>query len=91
MDISAPASYDVRLYEIPWADTVPEAYQANFYKPTFRAADMSLAVIEARMIAKDTGGLSCRFFVLHENGTLVGYDCSGLTAEQIWSLTEPTL
>ena len=70
---------------------MPEEYQADFYKPTFRAEDMSLSVIEARMTAKDTGGSACRFSVLHENGALVGYSCDGLTAAEIWALVEPAL
>ena len=43
------------------------------------------------MTAKDNGGESCRFGVLHEDGTMVEYTCSGLTAEQVWALVEPTL
>lgn len=91
IDPNLPASYDVRLYQIPWADTVPREYQADFYKPVFRAADISLAIIEARLQEKDTGSTACRFCILHANGVLVGYSCDGLTPEQIWSLVEPTL
>ena len=91
VDVAVPASYDWRLYDGSISDTVPEEYQANFYKPTFRAQDMSLEVVKARMNDKDTGGQSCRFWVLHAGGTVVGYDCSGVSAEYVWSLVEPTL
>ena len=91
VDISNPASYDTRLYEIPWGSTVPQEYQADFYLPYFRAEDMSLAVVEARGTQKDTGGLSYRFGVIYENGVVVEYHCSGLTAAQVWAMVEETL
>lgn len=91
VDINNPASYDTRLYEIPWADSVPEEYQDTFYTPDFRAEDMSLAIVEARGTKKDTGGVAYRFGVLHPDGTLVKYSCSGLTAGQVWELVEATL
>lgn len=91
VDVAVPASYDWRLYDGSISDTVPQEYQADFYKPAFRAQDMSLEVVKARMNDKDTGGQSCRFWVLHAGGTVVGYDCSGVSAEYVWSLVEPTL
>jgi len=91
VDIGVPESYDWRLYDGSISDSVPEAYRANFYKTAFRASDMSLEVIRARMNDKDTGGQSCRFWVLHSNGVVVGYDCSGVSAEYVWSLVEPTV
>lgn len=91
VNVSVPASYDWRLYGGPISECVPEAYQMNFYKPTFRAEDMSLSVIEARGREKDTGGMAYRFYVLHENGAVVGYDCSGVSAQYVWSLVEATL
>ncbi len=91
VDASVPASYDWRLYDGPICDTVPQEYRDHFYKPAFRAGDMSLEIVQARMTEKDTGGESCRFYVLHENGVAVSYDCSGVTAEYVWSLVEATL
>lgn len=91
VDVSVPASYDTRLYTIPWYDSVPEEYQGDFYMPNFRAEDMSLAVVEARGTQKDTGGTAYRFGVLHPDGTLVQYSCSGLTAVQVWAMVRPTL
>lgn len=91
VDINNPASYDTRLYQIPWVDSVPEEYWDTFYTPDFRAEDMSLAVVEARGTKKDTGGMAYHFGVLHPDGTLVKYTCSGLTAWQVWELVEATL
>ena len=50
-----------------------------------------LAALEARAIPRDTGGDQYLFQVLHPNGVLVEYDCSGLTAEQVWAMVEATL
>jgi len=90
-DVSDPASYDLRLYEIPLAETVPEEYRDSVWMPTFRAEDMSLEIVQARGSGKDTGGMSYRFQVLHGDGALVEYHCDGLTAEQVWALVAPTL
>lgn len=91
VDVNVPESYDWQLYDGPICDTVPEEYQLDFYSPTFRAQDMSLAVVESRGHEKDTGGLSYHFRVLHPDGTVVTYDCSAVTAQYVWSLVEATL
>ncbi len=91
VDIRRPESYDTRLYEIPWCDSVPEEYQTDFYSVTFRAEDMSLDAVKARVVPHDTGGESFHFSVLHENGVVVRYSCDGMTAEQVWALVEDTL
>jgi len=91
VDVAVPESYDWRLYDGAICDVVPEEYQADFYKPAFRAQDMSLEVVKARMRSKDTGGESCNFWVLHADGTAVSYSCSGVSAQYIWGLVEATL
>ncbi len=91
VDVNVPESYDWRLYEIPICDNVPEEYQMDFYMPAFRAQDMSLEIVRAREVEADTGGSAYRFWVLHENGAAVSYDCSGLTAEEVWAMVEATL
>ena len=95
VDVSVPESYDVRMYDIPWASSVPDAYRLSFSMPTFRAEDMSLAVVEARGYTPnergDTNSLRINFQVLHENGTLVQYSSEGLSAQQVWELVAPTL
>ncbi len=90
VDINVPESYDTRLYDIPWCDSVPEQYRADFYAVTFRAEDMSLDAVMARETPHDTGGVTFHFNVLHPNGVVVSYLCDGLTAQQVWELVEST-
>lgn len=92
IDVSRPETYDVRLYSIPWCDSVPEEYLSYFLStPLFRAEDMSLDIVEARMMPHDTGGQRCDFAVLHENGVVVTYHCGGMTAQQVWAMAEAAL
>lgn len=91
VDVNVLESYDWRLYDGSISDSVPQEYQDDFYMPTFKAEDMSMEVVKARMTDKDTGGQSCHFYVLHDNGAVVGYSCSGVSAEYVWSLIQPTL
>ena len=94
-DVNAPEQYDVRLYDIPWSESVPEEYRGTVSRPAFRAEDMSLSVVQARVLDRDDAGegraVSIRFAVLHPDGTLVKYICKGLTAEQVWAMVESTL
>ncbi len=91
VDIDVPESYDTRLYDTPWSDSVPEQYRTDFYDVTFRAEDLSLDAVMAREVPHDTGGVTFRFNVLHPNGVVVSYLCDGLTAQQVWELVERTL
>lgn len=90
-DPARPETYDLRLYTIPWSESVPREYRETVDHPAFRAEDMSLAIVEARAVEKDTGGLSFRFEVVHPDGTLVSYRCDRMTAQQVWELVEETL
>ena len=91
VDPDEPESYDLRLYSIPWCDSVPEEYRETVNDPAFRAEDMSLEIVEARGREHDTSGMTYSFDVLHPDGTLVSYRCDGLTAEQVWEMVEETL
>lgn len=95
VDAAATEQYDVRLYDIPWSESVPEEYRDTVYDPVFRAEDMSFSVVQARTLYRnDTGEgrkASIRLGVLHPDGTVVRYTCKGLTAEQVWAMVEPTL
>lgn len=91
VDPNEPEAYDLRLYSIPWCDSVPDEYRETVNDPAFKAEDMSLAIVEARGREHDTGGMTYSFDVLHPDGTLVSYRCDGMTAEAVWALVEETL
>lgn len=91
VDPDEPESYDLRLYSIPWCDSVPDQYRETVNDPAFRAEDMSLAIVEARGREHDTGGMTYSFDVLHPDGVLVSYRCDGMTAEQVWAMVKETL
>ena len=95
VDVSAPETYDLRLYPIPRADSVPEEYRETVDNPVFRAEDMSREVVEARAYTPneqgDTNSLRIGFSVLHPDGTLVDYSCEGLSVDQVWGLVQETL
>lgn len=95
VNLNCPESYDLRLYSAPWCDSVPEEHQSTISCPIFRGEDMSLQTVQAREHLRDDQGegasVSFAFQVLHENGTLVRYDCQGLTAQQVWAMVSATL
>lgn len=88
-DIGKPETYDVRLYEVPYAETVPQEYRQIFDDPVFAWEDMSLEIVESRMKtyadAGDTSSPRGAFSVLFSDGVLVRFNGRG-TAEQIWEL-----
>lgn len=89
VDISKPETYDVHLYEIPYADTVPQEYRQSFDNPVFAEADFSLDLVKSRMkVVSDVGDTDTPrgdFSVLYENGVLVRFNGRG-DAESIYQM-----
>lgn len=89
VDISRPETYDVHLYEIPYADTVPQEYRQVFDNPVFAEADFSLELVKSRMkVISDVGDTDTPrgdFSVLYENGVLVRFNGRG-DAESIYQM-----
>lgn len=89
VDISRAEAYDVRLYEIPYGETVPEEYREIFQDPVFAIEDMSLEVIKSRVVSYDDRGDTDtprgNFKVLYPNGVLVRFNGRG-TPEEIWEM-----
>lgn len=89
VDISRPETYDVHLYEIPYADTVPQEYRRSFDNPVFAEADFSLELVKSRMkVVADVGDTDTPrgdFSVLYENGVLVRFSGRG-DAESIYQM-----
>lgn len=89
VDVTKPETYDVNLYDIPYADSVPENYRETFSNPVFRMEDLSLETVRAR-IAKvadsgDTSTSRANFDVLYGDGTLISFTGRG-TAEELFGM-----
>lgn len=83
--------YDLRLYPMPWADSIPTDLQWITNDVVFRATDLTPALIEARIVqpAADQGDVpkaSGSFSVLHEDQTLVSYRFINLNAQELMAL-----
>ena len=97
MDPARRELYDVNLYTIPWADSVPdEVMFGGFQDPVFRAEDLTAELVAARafQIDQDLGDTSgwryTSFSVWHEaEGILVHYDCKGPAPQEIAALILP--
>ncbi len=89
VDPAKPETYDVTLYEIPYAETVPMEYYEVFHTPVFRESDFSLELVKARMKsvpdAGDTDTPRGNFAVLYDSGILVEFSGCG-SAEDIWEM-----
>jgi hypothetical protein len=89
VDIAKEETYNVHLYEIPYASSVPDEIRLMFNSPIFREEDMSLEVVRARMKsvsdAGDTDTPRGDFSVLYDEGILVAFDGRG-SAEEIWNM-----
>lgn len=89
VDIAKEETYNVHLYEIPYASSVPDEIRLTFNSPIFREEDMSLEVVRARMKsvsdAGDTDTPRGDFSVLYDEGILVVFNGRG-SAEEIWNM-----
>lgn len=93
VDVSKPETYDMRLYEVPYAETVPAEYWEIFDNPVFDSRDMrydtGLDLVSSRMIAYgdagDTDTPRGRFSVLVSEDILLYFNGRG-TPEEIWNM-----
>lgn len=91
VDIAKRETYDVHVYEIPYADTVPAEYWEVFHTPIFREKDFGIELVEARMKSVedlgDTATPRGNFSVLYEEGVIVRFD-GDCDAESVWKMFE---
>ena len=84
--------YDVSLYSIPYADSVPEAYRQEFDNPVFAIEDVTPEVIAARMRyvdgdSGDVSGYRGNFAVYYAGeNVLVRYSLDGITPQEAYEL-----
>ena len=89
VDVEETESYDQRLYEVPYGETVPEEYRQTFDNPVFAVEDFNLEIVKSRMKSYDDQGDTDtprgNFSVLYEGGVLIRFNGRG-TAEEIWEM-----
>ena len=93
VDVSRPETYDKRLYEVPYAETVPREYWATVDDPVFDFSDMDsetgLELMRSRMVTYDDAGDTDTprgiFSVLIEGDVLLHFNGRG-TPEEIWDM-----
>lgn len=89
VDVKKKETYDLRLYEVPYGESVPEQYRENVDGPVFAREDLSLEIVESRMISYDDAGDTDTprgsFGVLYPDGMLVRFSGRG-TASEIWEM-----
>lgn len=86
VDINKPETYDVRLYEIPYCDSVPEKFRETFEEPVFTLGEMNPDMVKSRMKTKEDAGdtntpsgsfgILCDNILLHFNG--------GMEPDVVW-------
>ncbi len=93
MDVNDTDRYDVRKYQIPYADTVPEEYLTEFISPVFSAGDMTEEIVNSRMQEmtdfEDEVPVA-NFGILLEDGILVNFHAK-MGAQELWSVVSELL
>ena len=86
--------FDIALYPMPWMDSVPAEIAEVFHFPVFRAEELSLEVVQARMrweeagegrLGTTAGWRHAPFAVLYGD-VLVQPRVNGVTPEQLYDM-----
>lgn len=89
VDIDQPDTYDLSLYPIPRAESVPDELREIVNDPIFRAEDLTLDVVLSRAYtvedAGDVPGYRMHFSVLYGD-VLVEVDAKGVEPEAVFDL-----
>lgn len=83
-------NYDLSLYSIPYADSVPDDLRQIVNNPIFLAEEMTLNVIKARAVyseddAGDEPGYRIKFGVLYDD-VLVDISVKNVTPDAVWNM-----
>ena len=79
--------FDVSLYPIPWAFSVPEELREFVMNPVFFAEDLTLDVIRARTLSDERrGGLQVSSFSVLYGDVIITISANGLSPEQVWEM-----
>lgn len=85
VNVSSLETYDVGMYPIPWADSVPEDIRQIFSRPVFRYEDLTLNVMRARAYqVQDAGDLGQRMnFSVLQGDVVIEVRVKGSTPEAV--------
>lgn len=88
--VSDTANYDLSLYPIPRAESVPEELWEIVDDPIFKIEDLTEEAVWARAYRieeqGDTDGYRMRFSVLYPGNVLVGISVKGIDPEQVYQM-----
>ena len=73
--------YDLSLYPVPWAESVPQALRTTVEDPVFRIDELTAEVVAARAHAGDEGLTMINFSVLYPGDVLVRVHTKGVGPE----------
>lgn len=89
LDPDKPETYDLRLYEIPYGESVPREYRESVDQPLFAREDFTRDMVAGRMhTAEDQGDTDTprgNFSVLYEDNIIIEFSGRG-TVDEIWDL-----
>lgn len=90
VDINAPETYDLTLYPVPYADSVPEELREIVTNPIFGAADLTINTVRTRAYTvndagDDNTGYRMHFSVLYGD-ILVTLNAKGVNPEEIFDI-----
>jgi hypothetical protein len=77
--------YDMSLYSVPLFESVPEALREIVSNPVFRAEDLTLELVQAR-VGTGRGGTPSILFSVYYGDVVVEISANGLTPEQVWEM-----
>ncbi len=95
VDLEKPETFDLRLYEIPYADSIPEEYFDTTQNPLFRAEEITRQVLEARLLPSDEPGDEKQYYghlgVLYPDGVVVEYGSTNVSPEELYQIIDETM
>lgn len=90
ISVADKENYDLSLYSIPYADSVPDDLRQIVNNPIFLAEEMTLNVVKARAVysENDTGdeqGYRIKFGVLYDD-VLIDISVKNVTPDTVWAM-----
>lgn len=90
VDVDESREYDLSLYAMPWADSVPQELREKVFNATFQSGQLTPEIVAARSYqAEDSGDVSgwrTDIGILYGDNVLVEITSKGPTPEEIYEM-----